>query len=249
MEEPLVTAPSTLEQPASEPETDATATAAPGPELVLSAPDSDPAEAAAAEQDQPEEQPDLPAAEQEAVLPDPAPVAEVEPEPETPPEPPQVATQLEQVLQLLTNRLQYDETKEKIIDRQHHELVKFRSGVQDELLRPVLRGIVDVVIDIDRTKQFLGDAEERVGKELDYVSAQLLELLDANLVEQFTSAVGEPLDAGKHSLQKTVPTADQTLRGTIAQSLTPGFFYKATTLTKERVAVYKYVPANTPTEA
>lgn len=50
----------------------------------------------------------------------------------------QVLARLDSIDQLIAQRLQYDDVKEKVIDRQHAELAELREGLKRDLMRPVL---------------------------------------------------------------------------------------------------------------
>lgn len=141
-------------------------------------------------------------------------------------------------------RMNYDETKEQIIDRQHNELVELREGLKRDLLRPVLYDVAEALDDIRKSKQSYAQKEDGQAalSALEGVEDLLVYLLEKNDVERMISEQGDPFVAGRQRMIKTVPTEDSSKARTVAESIAPGYIYGKETLFKEKVIVYKFMP-------
>lgn len=159
--------------------------------------------------------------------------------------------QLEQLTQLVSARLQYDEVKERVIDRQHAELTKLREGLKRDLLRPVLYDLAQTLDDMRKAKgayEAQGNAD--AAEAIDDAMSMLVFMLEKYDVEQVISSEGDAFTT-KQRMLKTVATADESRAKLIAESVAPGYVWGEEPLFKEKVRVYKYVPqtVETPTAA
>lgn len=162
----------------------------------------------------------------------------------------EVSSALETLNKQFAQRLQYDEVKETIIDRQHKELEEFHEGLNRSLQRPLLYDIAEALDDIRKTKLFYAKKEnsELAIKALEGVEDSLNYILEKNNVECVSSPEGDPFTGAYQRMIKSIPTADITKQKTIAESIAPGYIFGKETLFKEKVIVYKYVPDYTETE-
>ena len=142
-------------------------------------------------------------------------------------------------------RLAYDDTKEKVIDRQHSELTELREGLARNLLRPVLYDIAEALDDIRKTKNTLIKRGEDEGtlRVLDDVENSLLYILEKNDVERIESETGSDFSAVRQRMVKTEDSSDRADSRKVARSVAPGYVYGKETLFKEKVVVYKIVDA------
>lgn len=152
--------------------------------------------------------------------------------------------------QLFSKRLQYDDEKEKIIDRQHAELVELRDGLKKDLLRPLLYDIAEAMDDIRTTKEGLAGQEhgQEIASALDGVSDSLLYILEKNDVEQILSDEGDAFSATRQRMVKSQETTDSSKRKIIAKSIAPGYVLGKETIFKEKVVVYKVIKPTAPAE-
>lgn len=157
---------------------------------------------------------------------------------------------VEALEQSFSKRLQYDDTKETIIDRQHAELVELRDGLKKDLLRPLLYDLAEALDDIRKTKESLVGSEygEQVASALDGVSDSLLYILEKNDVEQVVSEDGDSFVAARQRMVKSEETTDASKRKIVARSIAPGYVLGKETIFKEKVVVYKVVKAPEPVQ-
>lgn len=165
----------------------------------------------------------------------------------------QLKSSLAALSERFDKRLSYDDTKEKVIDRQHNELTKLREGLTKNLLRPVLYDIAEALDDIRKTKNALEKREDSkpTVSALEGVEDSLLYILEKNDVERVESEEGSPFTAARQRMIKTQGTTDPEHSRQIAHSLAPGYLYGKEPLFKEKVVVYKVVERTepvTPTE-
>lgn len=59
-------------------------------------------------------------------------------------------------------RLQYDDEKEAIIDRQHSELLKLREGLKDNLIQPVLYDVAETLDSVHKMRSKLESEAQQV---------------------------------------------------------------------------------------
>ena len=153
---------------------------------------------------------------------------------------------MDQLQALFSQRLQYDQTKETVIDRQHQELKALREGIKNDLLRPILYDIAAELDDIRQMKMGLGDqpGSQLAAEQLTNVEDVLKDILNKNDVEQVSSQPGEPFQGKWQRMVKPVDTDDPNKHKTIAQSLAPGYRRGQESVFKERVTVYRLLPSS-----
>ena len=153
----------------------------------------------------------------------------------------QVLARLDGIDQLIAQRLQYDDVKEKVIDRQHAELAELREGLKRDLMRPVLYDLAQTLDDMRKAKEsYAAQGVDAAVDALDDVEGMLVYLLEKNDVEQVMSAEGDPFTS-KQRMLKAVPTPDAAKAKTVAASVAPGYMWGEEPLFKEKVHVYKFV--------
>lgn len=154
-----------------------------------------------------------------------------------------------------SKRMQYDDTKEKVIDRQHSELNKLRDGLTFDLREPVLQDIASALAKINMMKDEIADGNDDAKDMLEDIDFMLGAILDDYGVERVDSEPGTPFNAaGQRYLAKDVETTDDPSKSrTIARSKAPGYVYNTgehpRVLLKEQVVMYKVVKAETATAA
>ena len=153
---------------------------------------------------------------------------------------------MDQLQALFSQRLQYDQTKETVIDRQHQELKALREGIKNDLLRPILYDIAAELDDIRQMKIGLGDqpGSQLAAEQLTNVEDVLKDILNKNDVEQVSSQPGEPFQGKWQRMVKPVDTDDPNKHKTIARSLAPGYRRGQESVFKERVTVYRLLPSS-----
>lgn len=161
----------------------------------------------------------------------------------------------ERVLRAFEDKLAYDESKQEQIDRLHDELLRHREDMVARAARPLVHGMIRLHDDIGRllTALRVKPAEQltpdRFFTLLEGLQEDLEIVLGQNGIVAYREP-GGPFDPRRQKALKRVRTCEETLAGTIAESLRPGFEQGADIVEKERVATYEYVPpsADTPGE-
>lgn len=148
---------------------------------------------------------------------------------------------LDKLSQQFAKRLQYDDEKETIIDRQHRELTQLREGLKTDLIQPVLYDVAETLDAVHKMRVELEQDAKQTDHLLEHVEFMLLDILEKNDVEQVESEPGEPFNAARQRMVKTEETTDASKRKIIVRSLAPGYMFGKTALFKEKVVVYKVV--------
>lgn len=141
------------------------------------------------------------------------------------------------------DRLAYDATKERQIDRLHEELQGHKRDLLAKTRRPLIQGLVRLHDDLGKTKTALKrrPAEEltpeRFFRTLEDLAEDIELLLGQHGVESFTHPE-KRFDPQQQTALVTQDTEDQGMVGLVAARLRPGFIEGNMILQKERVAVY-----------
>lgn len=217
----------------------------------------------------PEAEPTAPEATQEATPVEEIPVEEAaaeEPAPTEPEPSPDAAlsAQLEQLNQtqqqltermdalneLFSQRILYAAHEEKIVDQMHRELQKYKEDLYAQLLRPILLDIVEVrdsILRMAATYLAKPEGEQSIPNKTfaDY-SYDLQDILEKNNVEIYRGTAGDTFAPLRQRVIKKVATADESLHGKVAESLSGGYSYGGKILSPEKISVYVYEkPAET----
>ncbi len=147
------------------------------------------------------------------------------------------------LLRAFEDKIAYDHSKERQIDRLHAELQEHKRDLVAKIKRPLIQGLVRLHDDLGKVVAALGrrPAEEltpeRFFNAFDGFADDVELLLGQHGIEAY-SAPGEEFDPRRQTALRTESTDDSDLVGTIAARLRPGFSEGETLLQKERVAVY-----------
>ena len=237
------------------------------PETPLESPESrEPEQAPRTEPCEAPEEPGTPVPEETPAEPEPTEIPEM-PEaageaesPDAPPTPPVFDPQplLEQLLQqnrdmtarlesmeeLFRKRIAYTDHEEKVGDRMHKELQRYRDDLYFKLIKPILVDVLEMRDSILRTAAIYGEkpAEQQVIplKTFANYAYDLQEILEKNGIEIFSSEAGGDYVALRQRVVKKIPTQDPSLHGKVAQVLTEGYLNGDKVLSPEKVAVYIY---------
>lgn len=160
-----------------------------------------------------------------------------------------VNASVDRILQAFDEKLKYDESKQRVIDRQHDELMGHRANLVDQAARPFILGMIRHHGEIGKLLAAVG---EEAGTELP--SAKVCELLESlqqdvedvlgeNGVDAYRADVSAPVDPVRQTvIGKTVPTTDAARSGTVAACFGPGFEHRGRILVKARVSAYRFEP-------
>jgi molecular chaperone GrpE len=144
-------------------------------------------------------------------------------------------------------KVQYDQSKERLIDTLHEELQDHREGLHFKILRPLFTDLISLYDNIGRIIE--SSASEHIGNE-DHVIENLLsfqqeveEILYRQGVETF-QLEEEAFVGNKQRVLRVINTPKAALDKHIARKVRKGFVYENRILRPEIVEVYKYVPMN-----
>lgn len=145
---------------------------------------------------------------------------------------------------LFNARIMHTDHEEKIVDQMHKELQKYKEDMYAQLVRPILLDIIEVRDSIMRmatTYLSKPEGEQNIPNKMfsDY-AYDLQDVLEKNSVEIYRSKSGDDFTPIKQTVIKKVPTADESLHGKVAESLSCGYSYNGRTISAEKITVYCY---------
>lgn len=156
----------------------------------------------------------------------------------------QLSEQLEALNTLFNARIMHTDHEEKIVDQMHKELQKYKEDMYAQLVRPILLDVIEVRDSIMRmAATYLAKPEDEQNipnKTFSDYAFDLQDILEKNSVEIYRSKSGDDYTPIKQRVIKKVATADETLHGKVAESLSCGYSYNGRTISAEKVTVYYY---------
>ena len=145
---------------------------------------------------------------------------------------------------LFEAKILHTEHEEKIVDKMHSELQRYKEDLYSQLVRPILMDVIEIRDSIRRM------ADVRKNKPLEEQSIPLKDftifideidiILDKNNIEVYSSTSGSDFVPVRQRVTQKVVTHDQALHGKIASSLSDGYNYNGKTISAEKVSVYLY---------
>ena len=136
-------------------------------------------------------------------------------------------------------KIKYDETRDRMIDRLHAELQVYKEDLLLKMLRPLVLDLIDLHDNLGKWTNAGADAPGRVS--FADLQGDLEDILYRNGFETFT--VPEDLfDPRRQRALRTVPTVDATCDKRISERLRKGFLYGGKIIRPECVAVYVCKP-------
>ena len=141
-------------------------------------------------------------------------------------------------------RIMHTDSEEKVIDRMHDELQKYKGDMYSQLLRPVLLDIIDMRDSIQRMAEvYEKKPEQEQAIPLSSFSTyadDIEEILTKNNISIYRTEEGEAFSAAKQRVVKKVPTPVEELQGKVAEIASDGYEYMGKVIAPEKVAVYVY---------
>ncbi len=146
------------------------------------------------------------------------------------------------LLQVVTNRLSYDKTKEAAFDRLYKEMEELKQDQELSQLRPLY---IDLILLIDRMNTIYNDKLDSGSQNpelvniLQTLSHEVLEILYRRGVELIvtTSPVFDPK---VQKVVEVIPTQNPEEDNTVVHLVRHGFKYKDVVLRPEEVVIRKY---------
>lgn len=150
---------------------------------------------------------------------------------------------LETLSRQFAERLAYDEKQEKIIDRLHAELQKYRNDMYSTLIRPIFVDIIEVVDNIRKTSLSYAEKGEKEKEAAQIITDYIMDLhaiLGNNNVEIYKGTPGDTYTPIKQRIVSCEVTRESELNGKIAESIGFGYMFKGKVIWPEKVKIYKY---------
>jgi len=156
-----------------------------------------------------------------------------------------LSNKLDEMLLLFKDKILYDITKEKQIDKLHSELQTYKQDVVFKATKPLINSVIYIYDDIDKMIQrYTNKPEELDLKKMMNILETLREdieiLLEENGITQFSEEFKTKFDPKTQQLIKKIPIGDKEQVGEVVEKIRPGFENVAEIIRKERVAVYVY---------
>ena len=145
---------------------------------------------------------------------------------------------LQEIKAILEERLSYDATKEKAMDRLSEELKLYKDDFIFQSQKPLLIDLIMLLDGVERLLDSLESGQDRVREGLGNLKVELLEILYRRDVVPFDSHP-ETLDYKLHKTVKTVATTVETENNRVEKVLKPGFRWKDKVLRPEEVVILK----------
>lgn len=156
----------------------------------------------------------------------------------------QLLERIDSLNNLFNARILHTDYEEKIVDQMHKELQKYKEDMYAQLVRPILLDVIEVRDSIMRVSAaYLAKPEgeqDIPNKTFSDYAFDLQDILEKNSVEIYRSKSGDDFTPIKQRVIKKVATADETLHGKVAESLSCGYSYNGRTISAEKITVYYY---------
>lgn len=156
----------------------------------------------------------------------------------------EASARLAELSVLFERRIAHTDMEEKVIDQMHAELQKYKEDMYSQLLRPVLLDVIEVRDSIQRmAANYLArpEGEQSIPNQTFAGYAyDLQDILEKNQVEIYRSEPGNSFTPLRQRVVKKVKTDEESLHGTLAESLSCGYAYQGRVLSPEKIAVYLY---------
>lgn len=154
--------------------------------------------------------------------------------------------EMQRLRQDFDTKIKYDASKERQVDSLHQELQLYREGFHFKILNPIFIDLIAVYDDLNKLVEGL------MGKEIDHLSAQLLENLQSfqETIEDILhrngatsySLEGDTYIPGKQRVMQVIDTTDPHQERKVARRIRKGFAYDDRVLRPEHVAIYRGSP-------
>ena len=152
--------------------------------------------------------------------------------------------QIENLNDLFLKRIQHTELEEKIIDRMHAELQKYKNDMYSQLVKPILIDIINFrnnILQMAKFYEVKSEGEQNIPLKVfkDY-SFDIEEILEKNNIDIYKGEIGEKFDPTKQRIVKKVKTDEKDLHGKVVEIIAEGYNFNGKIISPEKVAVYIY---------
>lgn len=145
---------------------------------------------------------------------------------------------------LFNERIMHTDHEEKIADRMHNELQKYKEDMYTQLVRPILLDMINVRDSIMRmADKYLAkpEGEQSIPNQMfSGYASELKDILEKYFVEIYKSEPGDNYIPVRHRAVKRIAADDESLHGKIAESLSCGYSCNGKVISSEKITVYYY---------
>jgi len=163
-----------------------------------------------------------------------------------------LSEQLAALEKLFNTRIMHAAHEDRIIEQMHKELQQYKNDLYSQLVRPILMDIIDVrdsIMRLAAVYRAKPEGEQNIPNKTfaDY-SYDLQDILEKNNVEIYRSNPGDAFVPVRQRVIKKVPTADESLHGKVAETMTCGYSYNGRVISPEKISIYYYEKPAEPAE-
>ena len=155
-----------------------------------------------------------------------------------------VSERVEEMMRQMAEANRIGQDRERIIDRLHDENQKLRAGELQQMLSPILRDLIRLFDDLQRTAQAYatrGDAmPAEAVRDLECYRDAVSDILYRQGVERYEASEGATFDPKEHRALSSVVTTDPGKDRTIAQVVRVGFRTDARVIRHLEAEVYRF---------
>lgn len=146
--------------------------------------------------------------------------------------------------ELFKRKIDRNEFETATLKNQTEEIERYRAGVYDKIMTPLLLKVVDVADKMGTTVTYArsqDDPDASVGLEdFETYRDMLVELLEDYSVRPFSPEEGDRFESGRHRVVSRVTTGDRSLHQRVAEILSQGYELNGSVISQASVRVYGY---------
>ena len=162
-----------------------------------------------------------------------------------------ISSRIDELNKQFSQRISYSEHEKIVLESMHRELQEYKQDLYSQIIKPIIMDVIDVRDSIVRiSSEYLKkpEGEQAIpNKTFSGYALDLQDLLERYNVEVSRSEPGVHYTPIKQRVLKKIPTADESLHGTVAESLSFGYSYLGKVLSPEKIVMYYYEkPAEAP---
>lgn len=145
---------------------------------------------------------------------------------------------------LFEDKISRTEYEEKIVDRMHGELQRYKEDMYSQLVRPILLDVIEVrdsILRVSAAHQNNTEEGDSIPiKTFSDYAYDLQDILERNNIEIYQSNEKDDFIPIRHRVAKKVITEEKEMHGKIAELISAGYSFNGKVIVPEKVAVYFY---------
>ena len=153
-----------------------------------------------------------------------------------------LSCKLEELTKLFQTKMQYDSSKDKMIDKLHAELQKYKDGLVFQILRPIVMNIIHLHDDMGKMIRDC-QAQKKKNNELVECLLNYQESIEDLLYDygfEVYETEGDMVNPKRQHILKTIPTSIPELSRTVKERFRKGFQYEDIIIRKEFVSTFLF---------